>query len=218
MKPVLNRSLLTSALKPVRQVVKGQPASPQSQGHILSRQVLAGCAMALSLTSVQSQTFSLTSPDLPAGQAIGQSFAFNGFGCTGQNISPGLTWANPPAGTKSFAVMVHDPDAVTGGAGFWHWVVVDLPPNARGISRGAGKVESQEFPEGTRQIASDFGVPAWGGPCPPAGDQAHRYDFTVYALKVGKLGVPQGATASLTGFLVNANALGKASFTSTYGR
>jgi Raf kinase inhibitor-like YbhB/YbcL family protein len=180
----------------------------------------AAAFSALLATSVASsaQTFQIQSADIAAGQAIAQTFAFNGFGCTGQNISPTLGWSNPPAGTKSFALMVHDADAVTGGAGFWHWAVVNLPAGTSGLVRGAGTADGRALPESARQIATDFGTPGWGGPCPPAGDKPHRYTFTVYALKVDKLDLPPNATASLSGFMVNANALGKASLTSIYGR
>jgi Raf kinase inhibitor-like YbhB/YbcL family protein len=164
------------------------------------------------------QTLQIQSADIAAGQAIPQRFAYNGFGCTGQNLSPALTWSNPPAGTKGYAVMVHDADAVTGGAGFWHWAVVNLAAGTSGLARGAGTADGQALPETARQIATDFGTPGWGGPCPPAGDKPHRYTFTVYALKVDKLDLPPNATASLSGFMVNANAIAKASFTSTYGR
>jgi Raf kinase inhibitor-like YbhB/YbcL family protein len=176
------------------------------------------CALLSVAPNSSAQTFQLQSADIAAGQAIAQTFAFNGFGCTGQNLSPALSWSNAPAETKSFAVMVHDPDAVTGGAGFWHWVVVNLPAETTGLARGVGTADGRALPESARQIASDFGVPGWGGPCPPVGDKPHRYTFTVYALKVQKLDLPSTATASLSGFMVNANAIGKASFTSTYGR
>jgi Raf kinase inhibitor-like YbhB/YbcL family protein len=162
--------------------------------------------------------FSVSSADLVAGNPIPQAFAFNGFGCTGQNVSPALSWANPPAGTKSFAVMVHDPDAQTGGAGFWHWVVVDIPAAATTLPRGAGAPDNKLLPPNAKQVATDFGSPGWGGPYPPVGDKPHRYVFTVYALGVDKLPVPAQPTASLAGFMVNANALGKAQFTATYGR
>jgi Raf kinase inhibitor-like YbhB/YbcL family protein len=176
------------------------------------------CALLSSAPASSAQTFKLQSADIAAGQPIAQTFAFNGFGCTGQNTSPALSWSNAPAGTKSFAVMVHDPDAVTGGAGFWHWAIVNLPAGATGLARGAGTADGRALPETARQIATDFGSPGWGGPCPPAGDKPHRYTFTVYALKVDKLELPPTATASFSGFMVNANAIGKASFTSTYGR
>ena len=172
----------------------------------------------LAHSHAQAQSFELSSTDIGNGGAIAQSFAFNDFGCTGQNLSPALNWRDAPKGTQSLAVMVHDADAVTGGAGFWHWAVINLPAGASGLIRGAGSLESKALPVGARQIATDFGTPAWGGPCPPAGDKPHRYTFTVYALKVDKLDLPSNATASLAGFMVNANSLGKASFTATYGR
>jgi Raf kinase inhibitor-like YbhB/YbcL family protein len=176
-------------------------------------------AAALVANQVHAQSvFTLRSSDVAAGSPIAQQHAFNGFGCTGQNVSPSLSWSGAPAGTKSFAVMVHDPDAQTGGAGFWHWVVIDLPAQATALATGAGTADGSRLPAGARQVATDFGVPGWGGPCPPAGDKPHRYVFTVYALKVDKLPVPPQPTASLAGFMVNANALGKAEFTAAYGR
>jgi Raf kinase inhibitor-like YbhB/YbcL family protein len=180
--------------------------------------ITAAAALLSSVPARGAPDFQIQSADIAAGQAIPQAFAFNGFGCTGQNTSPALTWSNAPAGTKSFALMVHDADAVTGGAGFWHWAIVNLPAATTGLARGAGATDGRALPEPARQIATDFGTPGWGGPCPPAGDKPHRYTFTVYALKVDKLELPANATASLSGFMVNANSLGKASFTSTYGR
>ncbi len=174
--------------------------------------------LALACLGAQASTFQINSPDVPTGGKIPQPFAFNGFGCTGQNVSPALSWKNAPAGTKSFAITVHDPDAVTGGAGFWHWVVINIPSSSQKLAGGAGKADGSALPTGATHIPTDFGTPGWGGPCPPTGDKAHRYNFTVYALKVDKLELPATATASLAGFMINANALGKASFTSTYQR
>jgi Raf kinase inhibitor-like YbhB/YbcL family protein len=162
--------------------------------------------------------FTLTSPDLPKNKPIADNFVYSGFGCTGKNISPALSWTNPPAGTKSFAVLVHDPDAPTGGAGWWHWLLLNLPAATSGLAQGVGSADGAQLPAGSVQIKTDFGVPGWGGPCPPVGDKAHRYNFTVYALKVEKLDLAADATAALAGYMVNANALGKASLTATFGR
>ena len=118
----------------------------------------------------------------------------------------------------SFAISVHDPDAASGGAGFWHWVVINIPSSSQKLAGGVGTPDGASLPAGATHIPTDFGTPGWGGPCPPAGDKAHRYNFTVYALKVEKLELPATATASFAGFMINANALGKASFTSTYQR
>jgi Raf kinase inhibitor-like YbhB/YbcL family protein len=171
-----------------------------------------------SCLAAQAPPFQASSPDVVSGKPIAAKFIYNGFGCTGQNVSPAIMWKSPPAGTKSFAVMVHDPDAPTGGAGFWHWIVIDIPAGTAFIAQGAGTADGKRLPAGSRQINTDFGAPGWGGPCPPAGDKPHRYNFTVYALKVDKLDLPATATASLTGFMVNANALGKATFTANFGR
>jgi Raf kinase inhibitor-like YbhB/YbcL family protein len=122
----------------------------------------------------------------------------------------------------SFALMAHDPDANTGGAGIWHWVVVNIPASARSIEQGAGTADGAKLPEGSRQINNDYagltGTPGWGGPCPPPGDRPHSYNFTIYALKVGKLDLKPTATASQYGFVINRNSLGKAELTMIYGR
>jgi Raf kinase inhibitor-like YbhB/YbcL family protein len=161
--------------------------------------------------------FELKSADVAPGGAIADKFVFKGFGCAGGNLSPALSWSGAPEGTKSFALLVHDPDAPTGGAGFWHWIVTNIPGSANGLPQGVG-ADGKGLPAGAAQGVTDFGAPGYGGPCPPKGDKPHHYNFTIYALKVDKLDLPQGATASLTGFMVNANALGKATLTGTYGR
>jgi Raf kinase inhibitor-like YbhB/YbcL family protein len=175
-------------------------------------------ALAIVSAQVSAQAFELLSADIKASEPIASRHIFNGFGCAGSNISPALSWKNPPSGTKSFAVMVHDADAPTGGAGFWHWVVIDLPAATTGLNSGAGDTNGIALPENARQINTDFGNPGWGGPCPPQGRVPHRYTFTVYALKVAKLELPLNATASLTGYMVNSNSLGKASLEARYGR
>jgi Raf kinase inhibitor-like YbhB/YbcL family protein len=68
------------------------------------------------------------------------------------------------------------------------------------------------------QGKTDFGAPGWGGPCPPVGHGSHHYHFTLHALKVDKLDIPDGASASLVGYMVNANSIGKAKLTGRYGR
>src|SRR5690242_6164801 len=70
--------------------------------------------------------FTMVSPDIGQGKEISEDQVFNGFGCKGKNLSPELHWSGAPAGTKSFALMVHDPDAPT-GSGFWHWIVYNIP-------------------------------------------------------------------------------------------
>ncbi len=186
---------------------------------LASALLFAGTLAAVwSLSAAGVLTFELKSPDIPPGGGeIAETFVYNGFGCHGGDLSPAMVWRNPPPGTKSYALLVHDPDAPTGGAGFWHWVVINIPASVTGLPQGVGK-DGAGLPQGALQIATDFGVPGYGGPCPPKGDKPHRYNFTVYALKVDKLDLPPHATASIAGFLVNANALGKATLTGVYGR
>ena len=161
--------------------------------------------------------FTLTSPDIADGSTIAQSFEFDGFGCSGRNQSPVLRWSGAPEGTKGFAVNVYDPDAPT-GSGFWHWYVIDLPASVSELPANAGAKGGAHLPAGARQIRNDYGQYAWGGMCPPPGDKPHRYIFTVHALGVDRLEIPDDASAALAGFMVNANSLGKATFTSTSGR
>ncbi|MDB5823813.1 MAG: kinase inhibitor [Herminiimonas sp.] len=175
-------------------------------------------------------TFTLSSPDLTGG-TFDQKFILNGFGCSGQNISPAIEWSNVPAGTKSLALQVFDPDAPS-GSGFWHWAVYDIPPTATGLPQGAGN-DPNLLPAGAFGGTTDLfdtgltnGNGNYGGPCPPQGDAPHRYIFTLYATAVDKLevagGVPKTGTAGLYGFVLNkglgAGLLGKATFTAKFGR
>jgi phosphatidylethanolamine-binding protein (PEBP) family uncharacterized protein len=95
-----------------------------------NRFVLAGVVAGVALAGCSGNgAFSLESTDL-AGGSFTTAQTFNGFGCTGQNVSPELQWSNPPFGTKSFVLTVFDLDAPT-GSGFWHWTVFDIPPTPR---------------------------------------------------------------------------------------
>lgn len=161
------------------------------------------------------QTFTLKSSDV-GGQATDQQ-VFDGFGCTGKNLSPQLSWENAPAGTKSFAVTLYDPDAPT-GSGFWHWVVFDIPTSTTQLPTGAGTPGHAGMPAGAVQSGTDFGAPGYGGPCPPLGHGAHRYVMTVYALKTEKLGLDAKATPALVGFNLHAQTLAKASILFYYER
>lgn len=179
--------------------------------------VIALIAAVLAIAPVHAAEFTVTSNDVAPGKAVPSDFLFNGFGCIGKNQSPELHWSAAPVGTQSFAVSIYDPDAPT-GSGWWHWYVVNLPAAATSLGRGVGTADGAKLPAGVRQIRTDFGIPAYGGPCPPPGDKPHRYIVTVYALKVAKLDLPADATAALAGFMVNSNAIGKATLTFTFGR
>lgn len=98
--------------------------------------------------------------------------------CDGAGETPALHWSEPPAGTKSFALVIDDPDAPSGT--FRHWGVFDIPSSARSI--GGGKRLGTE-------VGNDFGKPGYGGPCPPRGNGPHHYHFKLFALDVGSLGL-----------------------------
>src|SRR5262245_8475423 len=102
--------------------------------------------------------------------------------CEGQDVSPELTWSDAPPGTKSFVLIVDDPDAPDPNAPktTWvHWVLYNLPPEARELAEG---VASAELPPGTREGRNDWKRSGYGGPCPPIG--RHRYFHKLYALDV----------------------------------
>jgi Raf kinase inhibitor-like YbhB/YbcL family protein len=170
----------------------------------------------ISLAAIaEAQTFTLKSKDI-GGQATMKQ-VFNGFGCTGDNISPELNWENAPEGTKSFAVTIHDPDAPT-GSGFWHWVIFDIPAGSTELKSDAGNLSKGLAPAGSVQSLTDFGKPGYGGPCPPPGHGYHQYLITVYALKTDKLGVDNSATPALVGFNLYSNLIAKASLVMYYKR
>ena len=161
------------------------------------------------------QTFTLKSNDI-GGQATKEQ-VFNSFGCTGDNKSPQLSWANAPEGTQSFAVTMYDKDAPT-GSGWWHWVVFDIPATETGLKQSAGNLNLNLAPNGAIQSNTDFGQPGYGGPCPPEGHGFHQYIITVYALKTAKLGLDKTATPAMVGYNLNFNTLAKASLVMYYKR
>lgn len=163
----------------------------------------------------QAQTFTLKSNDI-GGQSTKKQ-EFNGFGCTGENASPQLSWSNAPIGTKSFAITMYDPDAPT-GSGFWHWVVFDLPSNVNDLVAKAGNVDLKLAPATAIQSKTDFGGNGYGGPCPPVGHGIHEYVFTVHALKTDKLGLDANANPALVGYYLWLNTIEKASIVMYYKR
>src|SRR5690606_23506020 len=113
-----------------------------SRGRIaMARTLRVAIACALLGAGTSAFALELGSPDIGAGTPIANRHVFKGFGCAGENVSPALAWSAPPAGAKSFALMVHDPDAPTGGAGWWHWVVYDLPAGTTALAQGAGTAD-----------------------------------------------------------------------------
>jgi Raf kinase inhibitor-like YbhB/YbcL family protein len=169
----------------------------------------------LGTTVFGQKTFTLSSKDL--GGETTKVQEFNGFGCSGNNESPQLSWKNAPEGTKSFAITMYDPDAPT-GSGFWHWVVFDIPADTNELVTSAGNVTLNLAPKGAIQSKTDYGINGFGGPCPPIGHGLHQYIITVYALKTDKLGLDANINPAVVGFYLWNNTLAKASIVAYYKR
>ena len=134
------------------------------------------------------------------------------FTCDGGDISPDLAWSAAPAGTRSFVLVVDDPDAP---AGTWvHWVLYDLPAGTRELA--AGVPADERLPSGARQGRNDFKRIGYGGPCPPAGS-AHRYFFRLYALDA-PLALPAGATRAQVARAMEGHVLAEAELMGRYRR
>lgn len=149
--------------------------------------------------------FKLTSPAFSDGSPIPAQHT-----CDGRDRSPALRWSGAPEGTRSFALIVHDPDA-PGGA-FTHWVLFDIPAGVEEIPEGAAPT-AVGLPG-----ANDFGKTGYGGPCPPPGHGRHRYFFTLYALDLEKTGLRQGARRAEVESAIRGHVLGQAQLTGVYER
>ncbi|OGP13677.1 MAG: hypothetical protein A2054_03605 [Deltaproteobacteria bacterium GWA2_55_10] len=150
--------------------------------------LVIGFLLALTFNSYGGErVFRIESPDFKEGGPIPKKFT-----CEGENLSPQIKWGEPPEGTKSYALVVEDPDAPMGT--FVHWVVFDLPSDVRELERGVGSNGAGS--NGIKQGLTDFGQTGYGGPCPPKGHGRHRYNFVLKALDVPSLELPDGAKKS----------------------
>lgn len=143
--------------------------------------------------------FKLTSEAFGEGQTIPTIFT-----CDGADQSPPLAWSDPPDGTRSFALVVDDPDAPSGT--FRHWGAYDIPASARS--------PAGDFP----QAVNDFGTSGYGGPCPPKGHGPHRYRFKLIALDVDKLDVANSAKVQDVEAAAEKHLVGRAELTGKYER
>ena len=116
-------------------------------------------------------SFKITSPAFINGASIPSDFS-----CDGRDVSPALTWTEPPAGTQSFAIIMDDPDAPIGT---WvHWVIFNIPASTRNLTEGTAT--DPQLSDGSVQGKTSAGSSGYHGPCPPSG--THRYFFKLYAL------------------------------------
>jgi Raf kinase inhibitor-like YbhB/YbcL family protein len=164
----------------------------------------------------------LTVGGLQPGKRFGIDQVYNSFGCTGKDLSPELSISNVPTAAKSLAITIFDPDAPT-QSGWWHWLVYDLPTTTTQLAEGASSAVGG-LPTGAEQGPNDFGTKGYGGVCPAAGSPPHHYRVTLWALNVKTLdvqsAVPTGgtATAALTDYLIEADAIAHRTVTVLYSR
>jgi Raf kinase inhibitor-like YbhB/YbcL family protein len=176
--------------------------------------VLGSCITFAATTFAEGGDFRLQSTVWHEGGSVPQENLLNG--CGGSNVSPEFHWSGAPGGTKSFALTIFDPDAPT-GAGWWHWVIFNIPGTVTGVAGGAGSRGSKELPPGSAQCRNDYGQWGYGGPCPPVGT-THRYVVRVYALNVEKLSTGSETPAAKMAKRIEEQSLGVARLTVKFGR
>ncbi|HYN17559.1 MAG TPA: YbhB/YbcL family Raf kinase inhibitor-like protein [Actinomycetes bacterium] len=162
----------------------------------------------------QVDTFTVTSTDVLDGETLASAHVSGVLGSGGDDVSPQLSWSGFPAGTKSFAVTCHDPDAPT-GSGFWHWAVANIPADVTELPTGAGD-PGAGMPAGAVTLRADSGHAQYVGASPPEGHGPHRYVFTVHAVDVESLDVGPDATPAFLGFNLFFHTLGRATVVPIY--
>lgn len=177
---------------------------------------LTAIMIAVSGMPLYASSFILKSEQFADGDFLPQSSIYQGFGCTGNNISPQLSWQNAPEGTKSYVVTLFDPDAPT-EVGWWHWTIFNIPADVNSLASNAGNL-AETLPPRSVQGYTDFGSTGYGGACPPVGDRPHQYVFTVYALDVEEISADETTTGAKLTFLIKEHILAEASITAKFGR
>jgi Raf kinase inhibitor-like YbhB/YbcL family protein len=162
-------------------------------------------------------SFTVESSDVADGQQMSNAQVFDGFGMTGENISPELRWHGFPPETQSFAVTCFDPDAPT-GSGFWHLVLLDVPASVTELTTGAAS-GNLSVPEGSFCVRNDYGFKAFGGAAPPPGE-VHRYVFAVHALDGPSLaseGLDSDVSPAVAGFNLRFHTIARGMIIPVYG-
>ena len=169
------------------------------------------------MTSHDAPTFHLSSASFQGGQTLPPPQRSGKMRAGGQDESPQLSWSGAPAGTRSYAVTVFDPDA-PGRGGFWHWAVLDLPADVTSLPAGAGAEGGRELPPGAQQLKNDAGFHGYLGAAPPPGHGPHRYVVTVHALDVEQSGLDNRASPASLEAKLSRHTLARATLTGIYER
>ncbi|MFM0739300.1 YbhB/YbcL family Raf kinase inhibitor-like protein [Paraburkholderia xenovorans] len=175
----------------------------------------AGFAAALTLGAAAARAappaFELSSPGLADGGTLDSSHAASANNCGGGNVSPGLEWRNAPAGTKSYAITIFDPDGAK-GLGIVHWILYGIAPSITALAGGAAP------PAGSVSGTNRTGGPGYYGPCPPVGEVPHHYVVQVYALDLPTDALPAGLTRDALLAALKDHVLAATSTVVRYGR
>lgn len=155
--------------------------------------------------------FTLTSETIKNNQTLPNEQVLNGFGCSGENISPDLKWQGAPDGTKSYALLVHDPDAPRPN-GWWHWLVINIPSTKTEIKKG------EKLTPPILETVTDFKTTGYGGACPPVGHGTHHYNFTIHALDVESLDISIDTDPNTVEKIVKEHSIASSTITALYQR
>lgn len=164
--------------------------------------------------SANAQSFTLTSSTFKDGKMLRAKNAGNSNpNCTGQNVSPPLAWKNVPEGTKSFAILVYDPDGKQ-GLGVVHWIAYGIPASVTSFAEGEVSAQSSKFVGGK----STSQLPTYSGPCPPPKTGLHHYTFTLIATDLEPTELKPGMTRDELFAALNGHAKGGASIVGLWGK
>ncbi|ACA14648.1 PEBP family protein [Methylobacterium sp. 4-46] len=152
--------------------------------------------------------FTLTSPAFANGALLPSRYARHG-----ENLSPPLAWSNPPPDTRSFVLILEDPDAPA--PSFRHWVIYDIPHERRHLPEGGS---SGAAVEGLPHAVNGFRNAHYDGPAPPPGDPPHTYRFRLLALGIAHLGLDGQPSAAQVWDVARENILSEAELTATFRR
>ena len=163
------------------------------------------------------EPFTLTSPVFTDGGALPKKYAGHHPDrqppCGGENVSPPLAWSNPPAGTRTFAIVMQDPDGGR-GTGSNHWVAYDIPATRTGLREGEASKPPTDWVGGKNSVGWNY----YFGPCGPAGDAPHHYVITLIATALDPGQLKAGITREELLNALRGKALGPASIVAKYVR